>query len=105
MNENEKIKYWIDISEYDLETAAAMHHAKRFLYVGFMCHQAIEKILKAYYSCFQNETPPYTHNLTVIAERAGLYDFFSEEQRSFIDFLEPLNIKARYPTHREQILK
>ncbi len=105
MTENEKIEYWLDISQYDLETADAMLQAKRFLYVGFMCHQAIEKILKAYYVFAQNETPPYTHNLTVLAEKANLYDFFAEEQKNFIDFLEPLNIKARYPTYKEQIYK
>jgi hypothetical protein len=38
-----KIKYWIDLSDYDLETAEAMFQSKRFLYVGFMCHQTIEK--------------------------------------------------------------
>ena len=42
-----KIKYWIDISDYDLETAEAMLQSKRYLYVGFMCHQTIEKAFKA----------------------------------------------------------
>lgn len=46
---NEKIQYWIDIAEYDLETAKVMLEGKRFLYVGFMCHQVIEKVLKGYY--------------------------------------------------------
>jgi HEPN domain-containing protein len=44
-----KIKYWIDISDYDLETAEAMLQSKRYLYVGFMCHQTIEKAFKAYF--------------------------------------------------------
>jgi len=43
-----KIRYWIEISDYDLETAEAMYHSKRYLYVGFMCHQTIEKAFKAY---------------------------------------------------------
>jgi len=40
---NDKAKYWIDIADYDIETAKAMLVSKRYLYVGFMCHQAIEK--------------------------------------------------------------
>jgi hypothetical protein len=36
-------EYWFDIAEYDLETARVMLQGKRFLYVGFMCHQVIEK--------------------------------------------------------------
>ena len=46
----EKIKYWTDLSDYDLETAEALFLTKRYLYVGFMCHQTIEKIFKAYIS-------------------------------------------------------
>ena len=43
---DEKSIYWIEIADYDLETAKAMLVSKRYLYVGFMCHQAIEKILR-----------------------------------------------------------
>ena len=64
MEINEKINYWVELSDYDLETAEVMQETKRFLYVGFMCHQVIEKILKALYVSIQNSTPPYTHNLT-----------------------------------------
>jgi HEPN domain-containing protein len=37
MTKFEKVEYWIDISEYDMETAAAMLESGRYLYVGFMC--------------------------------------------------------------------
>ena len=50
MTNEEKVAYWVDLSEYDIETAMAMQKTKRYLYVGFMCHQAIEKIFKALYS-------------------------------------------------------
>ena len=46
---NEKTKYWLEMAEYDFETARIMLQGRRFLYVGFMCHQTIEKILKAVY--------------------------------------------------------
>ena len=48
MNVDEKVEYWLDIASYDLKTAQAMLRTKRFLYVGFMCHQVIEKALKKY---------------------------------------------------------
>lgn len=44
----DKINYWIELADYDLKTAKAMLDTKRFLYVGFMCHQVIEKTLKGY---------------------------------------------------------
>lgn len=36
------VAYWLDLADYDLETAEAMHKTKRWLYVAFMCHQVIE---------------------------------------------------------------
>lgn len=100
---NEKIKYWINISEYDIETAKAMLDSKRLLYVGFMCHQAIEKILKAYYVFSKNENPPYTHSLSVIAKDSGLFVKFNNEQLELIDTLEPLNVMSRYPDVKDRL--
>jgi len=98
-------KYWIEIAQYDIDTARVMFNGKRFLYVGFMCHQVIEKILKAYFVQTMNETPPYIHNLTVLAKKSGIYAAFSEEQKDLIDILEPLNIEARYPTTKEKLMQ
>lgn len=44
-----KISYWVELSDYDIETAEAMFRTRRYLYVGFMCHQTIEKAFKAYF--------------------------------------------------------
>jgi len=100
-----KIKYWIDLSDYDLETAEAMLQSKRYLYVGFMCHQSIEKAFKAYFTKLKSETAPYSHSLSYLAKQADFYEKFSEEQKEFIDQIEPLNIEARYPSHKERLLK
>lgn len=35
----DRIKYWSDLSDYDMETAEAMFSTGRWLYVGYMCHQ------------------------------------------------------------------
>lgn len=61
---NNKVKYWIELSKYDLETAKSMLDTKRFLYVGFMCHQSIEKILKGNWQLVNDELPPKTHNIS-----------------------------------------
>jgi HEPN domain-containing protein len=39
------VSHWLERSNYDLETAKAMLGAKRYLYVAYMCQQAIEKLL------------------------------------------------------------
>ncbi len=102
---DKKVKYWIELSDYDLETAEAMLTSKRFLYVGFMCHQTIEKVFKAYYTLLKSDVAPFSHSLSYLAKKGGLYDLFTEEQKDFIDQIEPLNIEARYPSHKERLLK
>ena len=100
-----KVKYWIDLSDYDLETAEAMLDSKRYLYVGFMCHRSVEKSFKAYYSKLKSDVAPFTHSLSFLAKQGGFYDGLSEEQKEFIDLVEPLNIEARYPSHKERLIK
>lgn len=105
MDSNDKIRYWVEMSDYDLETAKAMLFSKRYLYVGFMCHQAIEKILKAYWSMKREDPPMKIHSLMRLAEMSGIDEFMSEEQKNFVDTIEPLNIETRYPSHKERLLK
>jgi HEPN domain-containing protein len=102
---NEKMKYWKELSEYDIKTAEAMLQSKRYLYVGFMAHQAIEKMLKAYFVNVTDETAPFSHSLSFLAKRSDIYKSFSEEQKDFIDLLEPMNIEARYPTNKKQLME
>lgn len=103
--ENSKIKYWVELSDYDLETAKVMLDGGRYLYVGFMCHQSIEKILKAVFVHSKNETPPYTHNLSKLAELSGIINDFSEDQKNLLFFIQPLNIEARYPSYKAEVSK
>lgn len=100
-----KVTYWIEMSDYDLETADAMLLTGRYLYVGFMCHQTIEKILKAYWTNYLTEIPLKIHSLSRLAEKTGLDKELSDVQLDFIDRLEPLNIEARYPSYKERLMK
>jgi HEPN domain-containing protein len=98
-------RYWLELSDYDLETAAAMLASGRYLYVAFMAHQSVEKMLKAFHVQHQKAPAPFSHSLSYLAKKAGLSGSFSEEQKQFIDMLEPMNIECRYPTHKEQLMK
>lgn len=102
---NDKVIYWAELSDYDYVTAEAMLRSRRYLYVGFMCHQTIEKILKAYFNTFNSDPAPFTHSLSYIAKMANLYDQLPEEYKDLMDVLEPLNIEARYPSQKERLMK
>lgn len=105
MDIEEKINYWLDIAAYDLDTAKAMLSTQRFLYVGYMCHQVIEKALKAYYWFYKKEEPPYTHNLINLCEKLSLDKKISQDQNKLILKLMPLNIEARYPSDKVELNK
>jgi len=106
MDNSEKVKYWLDLADYDLGSAKVMLHGGKYLYVAFMCHQTIEKTLKAVIArdCAEGEIPPKKHDLSKLAIQAGIFDIMSKQQQDFIDYLNPLNIEIRYPEHRDQLL-
>lgn len=100
----DRINYWKELAEYDFDTAEAMYETRRWLYVGFMCHQTLEKILKAYWCKTQPNDPPYVHNLARLVAGSGLDEILTEEQALFVDQMTPLNIEARYPEYKEALL-
>ncbi|KAF0150921.1 MAG: HEPN domain-containing protein [Ignavibacteria bacterium] len=101
----DRIEYWKTCSEYDFKTAQSMLKEKRFLYVGFCCYLAVEKIFTAYYWKKIKTEPPFTHNLNLLSSLTGLSNIFADDQKQFIDELMPLNIKALYPDDKERISK
>ena len=105
MEKEEKVQYWIDIANEDLVVAEDMHKAKHWLYVAFMCHQIIEKMLKAYWTATSDEVPPYIHEHKRLAELCGLYQQMSDEQRYFLEEMRPMNIEARYPDYKRSVAK
>jgi HEPN domain-containing protein len=101
----ENVHYWLDLADYDIESAKVMLNGGRYLYVGFMCHQVVEKALKAVIArdCKEGELPPKIHHLLKLADRAGLFSKMAAEQQAFLKNLNPLNVEARYPEYKEKI--
>ena len=96
------VSHWVERSEYDLATARAMLDTARYLYVGYMCQQAIEKILKAIIAQQNKENPPI-HNLNRLAEIASIRNELSPEQFAFLAELTPYCIEARYGDYKGSI--
>ena len=100
-----QVSYWLDLADYDLETARDMLASARYLYVGFMCHQVVEKGLKGLVALTTRQAPPYTHALVKLAKVSGAYDGLQPEDQTLLDALEPLNIEARYPAQKDALLR
>ena len=101
MDKGKKIAYWLDIAEYDLETARAMMDAKRFLYVIFMCQQATEKVIKALYIEQCDDEPPRSHNLSFLFKKTGIAA--PHETLKHFNLLSAYYIENRYPGYKEML--
>jgi len=100
----QQVEYWLDLAEYDMETARAMLISRRLLYVAFMCHQAIEKALKGVYTARCQAIPPKMHVLVKLAQLSGLWEEISEDQQHWMIAVQPMNIESRYPAEKAKLL-
>ncbi len=96
------VAHWLERSEYDLDTAKAMLDTDRYLYVGYMCQQTVEKLLKAMIAQQNKENLPI-HNLNRLAEVAEIANLMSPEQSNFLAELTPFCIEARYGDFKESL--
>jgi HEPN domain-containing protein len=53
----------------------------------------------------KKSTPPFTHDLSLLAERSGLLTEMDDRALTVMDFLEPLHIEGRYPTDKARVLR
>jgi HEPN domain-containing protein len=88
-------RQWAERAQYDLDTAAAMFKAGRYLYVLFCCQQAVEKMLKSIIVQRVAELPPRIHQLARLAELAEVV--LDEKQADFLRELSAFYIPTRYP--------
>ena len=96
------IEHWVERSQYDLDTAKIMLDTGRYLYVTYMCQQAVEKILKALIAQLGKENFPI-HNLNRLAEVATISKELTSEQFNFLAELTPYHIEARYGDYKESL--
>jgi len=86
---------WIALAEYDLETARHMLQTGRYLYVVFMCHLMLEKMLKAHVTEVTQSVPAKSHDLIYLVKKSEL-----DLPPSYLDFVGLINnasIPTRYP--------
>jgi HEPN domain-containing protein len=88
------ISNWIKSSNYDIKTAEHMFATGRYVYVVFMCHLAVEKLLKALYEATHEKVPPKTHNLIYLSNAVRLE--IPENLLQTIESLNDLSVVTKY---------
>jgi len=105
MDSSEKFEYWRDIAQYDLKTAQAMYKTGRWLYVVFMCQQAIEKLCKGLYLLFIDDNIPQIHDINSLVTKFAdkLQEPIDDEKRLLFARLSAFYLKNRYPEYKERL--
>jgi HEPN domain-containing protein len=94
---------WIALADYDIETAGHMLATKRYLYVIFLCHLALEKLLKAHVAEVTQTVPIKTHDLIYLVKKCELA--LPENHLDFIGKINTASIPTRYPDDLQRSLK
>jgi HEPN domain-containing protein len=102
MTNEEKYAYWLQLAQYDLDSADAMYEGGRWFYVAFMCQQAIEKLCKGLYNLYIGDNVPKVHNIRFILSQieTKISITVSEETYKLIDSLSAYYLNSRYPILR-----
>ncbi len=101
----DKADNWLRMCDEDVITAKLLLKGKRLLPTGFFCHLITEKALKAIVTVNTGEIPPKTHDLMKLAERGGIYNDLTENQKDFLENLMPYHIDGRYNDYKENIAR
>jgi len=98
MTREENIAYWLKSAATDWTVAEHLVEKRDYGYALFFGHLYLEKLLKAVFVYRYDETPPFTHRLPFLAERAGL--ILSEEGLDLLETVTDFNLEARYPDEK-----
>ncbi len=101
MAREDTIRNWLDHVHEDISAAECLFQGGHWLYAAFLCHQALEKALKAYYVATHDEDPRYTHSHLKLLEDCGLTGELTADQLDFVDLMVPMYIEARYPEQKD----
>jgi HEPN domain-containing protein len=108
MTNEEKYGYWLEVAQYDLDSASAMFETGRWFYVVFMCQQAVEKLVKGVYGLYLDyDTIPRTHNIRRLVGdfSPDLLETVSEETYELFDLLSDYYLNNRYPDYIDDLLQ
>ena len=104
MTKEEKYTYWLELAQYDLDSAQTMYAGGRWFYVAFMCQQALEKLCKGLYNFYIDDNVPRVHNIPYILAKieTSLSLTVETEVYNLIDTLSSLYVNNRYPDFSRQ---
>jgi len=103
ITKKDKVKYWLKTADQDWKVANHLFEKKDYSYALFFGHLTIEKILKAIFTDKKDKTPPFSHNLVYLSEKADLE--LNDENLELLEEVSDFNLEARYPDDKFSFYK
>jgi len=103
INVEKIVNHFISNSDRDYNTMINLYRSKDNNWALFLGHIVIEKLLKAFVVKETAKHPPFSHDLTRLADISKLN--FSKEQLDWMDTITTFNLNARYDSFKQEFYK
>jgi HEPN domain-containing protein len=82
-----------------------MYATGRWLYVVFMCQQAVEKLVKGLYVLYVDDNIPKTHNIRILVEKFEnlLPEQVTDKSYDLFDELTVHYLNGRYADYKQKL--
>lgn len=101
----EVVQKYVRGCDEDLAAAGTLLDAGHPFYVGFLCHQALFKLLRGYYLETQNRYPPNEPHLPTLAETCGLKGDLGEDSLEFLHELSFFPQVVAQSVYRQKLIE
>lgn len=98
MEIDEIVEFWKKSARLDRKTFRDLFRSKNYVGSLFFVHLCLEKILKGLVQKMTKKTPPFTHDLLILAKLAHIP--LEKEQEEYLAVINTFNIKARYADYK-----
>lgn len=96
------VEYWLVSAQRDMHTIRALYASGDYHWCLFFWQLKLEKLLKAVLANKDKEVP-FTHNLTILARKAGFT--LSQSQTNELNKISAFNLEARYDDYKFSFYK
>lgn len=96
-------KAWLKSAKENFKIAEDLVGMKHYQWALFLCHLAIEKVLKAIYIKIRDQYPPPIHKLVKLAQDCKIV--LTEDQINDLREMTTFHIEARYDVIKDKLYK
>jgi HEPN domain-containing protein len=106
MTKDEKFLYWLDTANQHYSALDTLQKNEHYLLLMYSCQQAIEMLCKGLFVLYNDDVPPFTHNLLGIFMRFSdkLKTEIPEETKILFRTLSEFYISGRYPDYKMKLM-